>query len=215
MGEATPARSAVDFNNIVLSDEVMDGFDPKVNQFAAPAPVKPGLYHVSLFFAEEDTTRRWFPLNYNLANYPTRVNADGTAKTYAKTQLIGKISQPGGEFDGRKVRDTFCSTGIFGSRPTSKVASLIHLFGRGEELYAGMSDKQLRELFETCIAGEPQVRVTTDWEWKGSKEGGYQIVRGQKNFPQDSEGNYVIQMNDPTTGNSIPGFATITNYLAL
>lgn len=198
-----------DINNLVLSDDVLEGFDPNANQFAAPPPVKAGLYTASLSFATDEAEKRWFPIAYNAEKYPAKAG-----KTYSKTRLIGTLIQPGGEFDGRRVQDPFCSTGIFGNQSTSKVASLIHLFGRGEDLNNVRTDGDLRSLFEECLAAEPQVRVVTDFEWTGSKEGGYQIIRGKANFPVDENGNIIPVLKDPATGEDIAGYAVIVKYLA-
>lgn len=203
------SATAMDINNLKLSDEVLDGFDPNANQFAAPPPVKAGLYTASLRFANDESDKRWFPIAYNGEKYP-----DKAGKTYSKTRLIGQIISLGNEFDGRRVQDPFCSTGIFGNSTTNKVASLIHLFGREEDLNNVTTDTELRELFEQCLAAEPVVRIVTDYEWTGSKESGYKIIRGKANFPTDSNGNVILMQTDPVTGEETPGYSVITKYLA-
>lgn len=203
------ATAVTDINNLQLSDDVLDGFDPTANQFAAPPPVKAGLYTASLFFANDDEAKRWFPIAYNADKYPSK-----EGKSYSKTRLVGRIIAPGAEFDGRKVQDGFCSTGIFGNQTTSKVASLIHLFGRGDDLQAVHTDGDLRKLFEQCIAAEPVVRIVTNYECNFGKEGNYETVRGADGFPKDDNGNIVLMLPNPVTGEDTPGYAVITKYLA-
>lgn len=213
MSSATVAEATqtIDINNLVLSDEIMDGFDPTANQFAAPPPVKAGLYTATLSFASDDSEKRWFPISYNGDKYPEKAG-----KSYSKTRLIGRISQSGGEFDGRRVQDSFCSTGIFGQQVTSKVASLIHLFGRGEELTGIRTDTELRELFENCLAAEPQVKIVTSFEWQGKDtDGGYVTVRGDDCFSTDEKGKPVLMLPDASKGGELTqGYAVITKYLS-
>ncbi len=212
MSTATVAEATqtIDINNLKLSDEIMDGFDPTANQFAAPPPVKASLYTATLSFATDEAEKRWFPIAYNGDKYP-----DKAGKVYSKTRLIGRISQPGGEFDGRRVQDPFCSTGIFGQQTTSKVASLIHLFGRGDDLTNVRTDGELRELFEQCLAGEPQVRIVTSFEWQGKDtDGNYVTVRGDDCFSTDEKGNQVLQLLDQSKGEMTNGYAVITKYLS-
>ena len=199
----------VDINNLEFADEVIEGFDPTVNQYDAPPPPKPGLYTAVLSFSSEDPTRRWRTMEYKAEKYPQKAG-----QTYLVTELTGRIVEPGNEFDGRRVRDRFVSTGIF-NKPTSAVASLIHLFGRGDELTSGISTRDLIQLFEACLAGEPQVKVRTDWEWRGQKadDGTYPQVRGFKNFPEvNGQVSHLIE--DPNTGEKIPGFGVIVGYRA-
>jgi hypothetical protein len=191
-----------DINNLTLADET---FDPSANQYAPPTPVPPGIYLVTLDFREEDPEKRFRTIAYSDKYH----NKAGTG--YKVTELIGSIAEVGSEFENRRVVDDFMSSGIF-NRDTSQMASLILTLGG--ELSGRESHDDLCTQLEQLLAGEPTVKVKTDWAWRGSKEGGYQRVRGQKNFPKDSDGNFVCAIEDEVTGEKIAGYATIARYIA-
>jgi len=194
-------KSAADINNLQLADE---GFDPTANQYAAPRPPTPGIYLASLDFREEDPEKRFRIMPYNSEKYPAKA---GTA--YLKTELLGTITEVGNEFEGRKVRDRFMSTGIF-NKPTSGVASL--LLTLGETLQGNEGHQELANMLSNILAGEPTVRIRTDWEWQGSKEGGYQTIKGYKNFPEvNGTVNHIVE--DETTGEKFAAYGIITGYL--
>jgi hypothetical protein len=208
---ATEAKF-IDINDLQLSDEVMDGFDPSANQYAPPAPIPPAIYLVRLGFAENDAAKRWFQLGYNKEKYPEKA---ARGAFYLKTRLVGVVTE--GEFEKRRVIDPFVSTGIFdGSRTpgTSAVASLVHVLGRGDELRADIGQFELAQLFENCLATEPIVRVQTDWEATFSKEAGRKQTKGIKNFPTDAHGKPTHLLIDPVTNDRVAGYAVITRYFA-
>ena len=187
----------------MLADET---FDPSANQYAPLAPPTPGNYLVTLNFRDEDPERRFRTLAYS-SKYPAK---EGTG--YKVTELLGTIAEVGSEFEGRRLVDGFMSTGIF-NKPTSQVASLINTLGG--ELTGNEGHEELCQILEGLVAGEPTVKVKSDWEWKGSKEGGYKRIRGQKNFPTDPEtGEFTHVIEDETTGEKIAGYGTIVRYFA-
>lgn len=192
-----------DINNLTLADET---FDASVNEFAPPPPVAPATYNVKLAFREEDPERRFRTIAYKPDKYPAK---EGMG--YKVTEIIGTIVDEGSEFQGRRLVDDFLSCGIF-DRPTSKMASLVLTLGG--ELTGTESQLELCQQLETLIAGEPVVKVKSDWAWRGSKEGGYQRIYGQKNFPKDAEGNPTHIVEDEASGEKIAGYGTIARYLA-
>jgi len=191
-----------DINNLVLADET---FDPSANQYAPPPPVAPAIYLVTLGFREEDPERRFRTLAYS-AKYPQK-----EGQGYKVTELIGTIAEIGSEFEGRRLVDDFMSTGIF-NKPTSQMASLIATLGH--ELTGREGHQELCSILEQLLAGEPTVKVKSNWAWRGSKEGGYLRVRGQKNFPKDGNGEFICAIEDEATGEKINGYGSIERYVA-
>ena len=193
---------APNINDLVLAEEE---FDATANEYAPPKPVTPAFYNVRLSFREEDPDRRFRTIAYS-AKYPTK-----EGKGYKVTELLGTIVDEGSEFQGRRLVDDFMSTGIF-NRSTSSMASLILTLGG--ELIGNEGHEELCTVLEGLMAADPIVRVKSNWAWRGSKEGGYVKIRGQKNFPKDEDGNPTHIIEDEATGDKIAGYGTIERYVA-
>jgi hypothetical protein len=201
LAEAT-GRQFVSLGDIPEGEDFMEGFDPTADAYAPPAPVAPSTYLGTITFAVDDPEQRWERKTYNAEKYPER---EGQA--YYVTRIKGRITD-GGQYDNRVVFDDFMSTGIFNSG-TSGVASLLKQLGY--DLSNVTKQTQLCQLLEQALAGEPQVKFTTDWEWRGSAESGYLRIRGQRKiFERAGKETHIVE--DPATGEERPARAVITRY---
>jgi hypothetical protein len=206
MSNEATGRQFVNINDIEGETD-MEGFDPSANAYAPPPPVEVGEYTGTLTFANNNPEERWEKRFYKAEKYPEKAARE---EYYFVTRLMGTITTEG-TYEGRRVFDDFMSTGIF-NNPTSSVASLLKELGY--DLDNVRKQTELCQLLEQALAGEPQVKFYVNWEWKGSAEGGYQRIRGQKKiFEAAGKDTHIVE--DPDTGEAIPARAIITRYRAV
>jgi hypothetical protein len=203
MSEAT-GRQFVNINDIEGETD-MEGFDPSANAYAPPPPIEKGDYVGTLTFASDNPEERWEKKFYG-DKYPEK---QARKEFYFVTRLVGTITE--GNYEGRKVFDDFMSTGIF-NNPTSSVASLLKELGY--DLDNVRKQTELCQLLEQALAGEPLMSFHVDWKWRGSAEGGYKRINGQKKI-YEAAGKETHLVEDDATGEAIPARAVITRYRAV
>lgn len=189
---ADPGKAAAEAVAIDLDDPELLAFEFETNSgvdaYELPPPVDDGKYRVKLKQIDVKDAKG------NVVRWAVK-KKEGTndGKPYAYTAIEAQILQPGGKFDGLKVRDSFIST--MKNKRNGGVPVVTILDALGVKVPQKANAKELMELLLKTLAGEPELVIETAWEGQVSQEeaelykakGLYPpTVRGQHRFPEVS-----------------------------
>jgi hypothetical protein len=189
---ADPGKAAAEAVAIDLDDPELLAFEFETNSgvdaYEMPPPVDDGKYRVKLKQIDVKDAKG------NVVRWAVK-KKEGTneGRPYAYTAIEAQILQPGGKFDGLKVRDSFIST--MKNKRNGGVPVVTILDALGVKVPQKANAKELMELLLKTLAGEPELVIETAWEGQVSQEetelykakGLYPpTVRGQHRFPEVS-----------------------------
>lgn len=190
--QSDPGKAAAEAVAIDLDDPELLAFEFETNSgvdaYEMPPPVDDGKYRVKLKQIDVKDAKS------NVVRWAVK-KKEGTndGKPYAYTAIEAQILQPGGKFDGLKVRDNFIST--MKNKRNGGVPVVTILDALNVKVPSKANAKELMELFIKTLAGEPELVIETAWEGQVSQEesdlykakGLYApTVRGQHRFPEVS-----------------------------
>lgn len=190
--QSDPGKAAAEAVAIDLDDPELLAFEFETNSgvdaYELPPPVDDGKYRVKLKQIDVKDAKS------NVVRWAVK-KKEGTndGKPYAYTAIEAQILQPGGKFDGLKVRDNFIST--MKNKRNGGVPVVTILDALNVKVPSKANAKELMELFIKTLAGEPELVIETAWEGQVSQEesdvykakGLYApTVRGQHRFPEVS-----------------------------
>jgi hypothetical protein len=184
--QGTQAAAAI---GIDLDDPELLAFEFDTNSgvdaYELPAPVDDGKYRVKLKQIDVKDAKgnvvRWAVKKKEGVN---------EGRPYAYTAIEAQILQPGGKFDGLKLRDNFVST--MKAKRSGGVPVVTILDSLKVKVPVKANAKDLMELLLKTLAGEPELVIETAWEGQVAQDindmfrtkGLYApSLRGQYNFP--------------------------------
>ena len=131
----------------------------------------------------------WYLMDLSLGSNGIKIRPRSNGTSYLSVHVKGKVVAPGSKFDGYE-RTGFVSSIVFEKSKTSALHSLLSACGNAAPPQHSLGT--LKSLVEETLAQTPQAQVRTKWE-AGAKnpEGKYiTVLRGMKQFPQNSDGSY-------------------------
>lgn len=193
---------------LMNAEDELSGFVPDADANAFSAPVPDGKYVgiVRPMFLEEP--EKWFEKKLTKADNDLYFNVP------VKVTLV---QTPGGEYDNREVNMMNCMT-LVGARGTCGVQGLIQALGYGDAILTTRSHQALVKVLLSIIGtGEHLVGIETAWQAsiydKDKAETVFGPVRGMRNFPKDSAGNHIPEIQDPKTLQVARAYPEIRRWL--
>lgn len=170
-------------------------YDPSVeNPWDAPAPPPDGKHSVILSLGRSSTGGDPIIVARRRKEGETKDNATGEA--YLMVPVVAKINEPGEAYDKLLVFDNAFS--MIGRNGTSRIHEILKVVG--DPAPKACSLRQLKELIEAALSGNASCIVETEWEAScedprkpGSKEY-ITVKKGMRNFPKNSAGEYIPQI---------------------
>lgn len=192
----TQEFSLNDLDNV--EEQELEGFDPETEYFSAPPPVDDDTY--SVMIKQQD-------------GKPIQGKTDKNGNSYYTLSLEARI------VSGKLTASKFADRPLFDNpttiilRGSTKVAGILQALGTRPASSGAGQIKQLA----LALQANPVATVRTRWEAQyKNAEGKYENVvkAGQRNFPQDSKGNYQHIVEAPD-GNDVVAQARIIAYIPL
>lgn len=199
----------IDINDTgLLTEEV--ALDPEGDAFLTPPPPPDAIYLAKLKLSGA-AGQQW-------QAQPSREDPGKIGYLFCgiEARLIIGDGKP---YDNAPVFDGYVSTMIMQSSGTCRVAGILR-DGLRVKVPTRLKHKELAQLLNTALAGEPQVRIETRWEGycdtcPGRRgKTGKVILRGMKKFPQRKAGaphTHVVECSK--CGTEVTAQARIVRYL--
>lgn len=189
----------VDLSNLSLvDDEPIEGLDVDA-EFSAPIrPINDGEHQMKLTVSERKN------------------KVQGTTKNGKTDYFVfvqGVAVEPGSPDNG-KFADDIISTRVMDSGSCKAVDFLLKAakLDKSEvRAIATSKGKLIAKVYET-LQGGPLARVETRWEARAQGEA-KPVLKGQKRFPKDAQGNAVPLREHPETGAEVFTRAQIVRYV--
>jgi hypothetical protein len=167
--------------------------NPEVNPLAAPPPFDAGVYRAKLSVVDNS-----FGKKYTKENKKT-----GMTQPFIFCRIKAEIVAPGTNVDGRVVTE-YVNTLVFDGRSVMAYV-LQNIWGNTPEAKERVRQIQnyveLAKLFRSTLAGEPFVRIKSDWSAQYNigtqEEPNYKtVLTGQRNFPPLKDGgvNHLVNI---------------------
>ena len=240
MPDAAP-QEPIDLDSPLLTSEQL--VNSEGDAYATPAPPPDGQYRAKLKLQGlkhdgSDAAAKLWPQNKQGDTVPylvkTHKNRAGQIdQVYLYTAIEARIIDPSGKYDDLPLFDSWVGT-FQGRDGSTKVATILRLLGKRPDgqawvpVGAKMKQQDWMDLFVKALAGEPEIKVETQWEWscegcgKEAKAAGGQYpksITGMHKFPasKTTRGAYDPEM--PCQVNRAHAYskarATIARFLAL
>lgn len=196
-GAASPTPSdapqdLLDPNDPRLVSEELN-VNPEADAYAQPAPPPDGDYRAKLKLMQKEVQGQ-------KADYAPALWGKSPGQAVFVTGIEASIIDPTGKYDGLKAYDFNVSTFV-GRDSATKVTTILSKLRRPDgkpwvEKHQRMSPKAWMDLLVRALAGEPEVGITTAWEWscadcgKDSKAKGTAYARsvvGMHKFPAEQD----------------------------
>lgn len=188
----------IDLNDLALEDEALQ-LDPDADAFQGPPPPPDGVHLVKLSLFRRN------------GESPFQAGRDRRGRPYIMAAVVGTLVAEGKPWNNQKVFDRV-STVIFQSSGTCRMAGALKALGIS--VPATTSTKQLAQLLENALEGEPLVGVETRWEARAQHDETWvTVAKGMKRFPMRQDGSYQHIITDPDTGELVTAQATVVRYL--
>ncbi len=199
----------VDINDTgLLTEEV--ALDPEADAFLTPPPPPDAIYLAKIKLSGAPG-QQW-------QAKPDREDPSKIGYLFCSVEarLIIGANQP---YDNAPVFDGYVSTMIMQSSGTCRIAGILR-DGLQKKVPTRLKHKELAQLLNTALVGEPQVRIETRWEGycdtcQGRKgKTGKVILRGMKKFPQSKDGKRHLHVVECSKcGTEVTAQARIVRYL--
>lgn len=193
---------AVDLNDSSLDFEAnLDKVDMEKDQFASMPVIPDGTYMAKLIHKQQDNAF-WHKAKTKKGNKP-----------YLVTQIEARVIDMAGNFDNWPIFDNQVSTLVMENSGTNKIVGILKAL-KVPTAEIPRDPKALAQKLTDLLAGEPTVKITTQWE-------GYcetcekTKVKGMKRYPKkkDDGAKHDPVMECPTDGTEIKTSARILKYL--
>lgn len=217
------ASSAVDIDPaqqalLDTPQEIIDENDPRLiseplemnlegDAYAQPVPPPDATYHAKLKLKHVENDKK------EKKDFEVKMTKRAPILPYLSTGIEARIIDPAGKFDNIPVYDSWVST-FTGRDNSSKISTILsHLKQPSGQPWAvagqRMTHREWMDLFIKALAGEPEVRIMTAWEWsctvcgEEAKKAGQAYPRsitGMTKFPQEvknRQATYIPEMKCP------------------